>query len=120
MKQIVFFSAVLMLLCGCSNHSRRSEIEARKAALVHKQDSTLTATQHELAATDSMMEAVKREHAELHQWVMSHATALNEKSPEVMRLNALRARLDSLQVQWQTLGAKIKYIRQLQEKHQAQ
>ena len=42
---------------------------------------------------------------------MEHATKLDGRSPEVVRLNQLRARRDSLQAEWQTLGAKIKYIR---------
>ena len=100
----VFFSA-------CADKSRRAEIEARKAALAHKQDSTLEATQRQLAVIDSTLEVAKAEHDSLHAWVMSHSTKLNDQSPEVIRLNALRARRDSLQIEWETLGAKIKYIR---------
>ena len=100
-----------VLLFSCADKSRRAEIEARKAALVNKQDSTLEATQRQLALVDSTLEVVKAEHDSLHAWVMSHSTKMNDQSPEVIKLNALRARRDSLQIEWETLGAKIKYIR---------
>lgn len=110
---LILLSAVL-LLSACGN-SRRAEIESRKAALTAKQDSSLAAAQKELAIVDSMLEAIKVKHDQQHQWVMSHSTQLNEQSPEVLRLNQLRASRDSLQVQWETLGAKIKYIRKKKE-----
>lgn len=110
-KTIIVAIAALTLLTACKNHSRRDEIEARRAALIHKQDSALAEAQQQLALVDSMLEAVKREHDAQHQWVMVHATELNDRSPEVLRLNALRAHRDSLQAQWQTLGTKIRYIR---------
>ena len=99
------------LLAACTDGSRRAEIEARKAALKNKQDSTLLATQQELAVVDSLLLLTKVIHDQQHQWVMDNATKLNEHSPEVIALNRLRARRDSLQAQWETLGAKIKYIR---------
>ncbi|MBQ3630220.1 MAG: hypothetical protein II949_03180 [Prevotella sp.] len=104
---------VAALAAACTGGSRRAEIEARKAALKHKQDSTLLASQQELAQVDSLLEVAKAEHDALHQWVMKNATRLNDQSPEVVRLNRLRAHRDSLQVQWETLGAKIKYIRKV-------
>jgi len=117
MKSPLFYLlAAVTLTAACTDNSRRAEIEARRAALQHKQDSTLTATQQELAAVDSTLEVVKQEHDALHEWVMAHATKLNDQSPEVQQLNQLRARRDSLQAQWQTLGAKIKYIRKLKDK----
>ena len=108
---------VAAMLAACTGGSRRAEIEARKAALKHKQDSTLLATQQELALVDSLWQAAKAEHDALHQWVMDNASRLNDQSPEVLRLNRLRAHRDSLQVQWETLGAKIKYIRRVSQGH---
>ena len=100
---------------SCADRSRRSEIEQRKAALVHKQDSALADAQQRLGQVDSLLEIAKREHDQQHQWVMSHSTKLNDQSPEVIRLNELRAHRDSLQVEWETLGAKIRYIRRQKE-----
>jgi len=111
MKQMILSLAVVAVITACGNHSRRDEIEARRAALTHKQDSALAEAQQRLAEVDSTLEAVRRDHDAQHQWVMEHATKLDGRSPEVVRLNQLRARRDSLQAEWQTLGAKIKYIR---------
>ena len=113
------FTAALLLFMACGPKSRRDEIEQRKAALKQKQDSTLQATQQQLAQVDSALEAAKIEHDQLHKWVMEHSTKLNNHSPEVEKLNQLRAHRDSLQVEWETLGAKIKYIRKKQEERQA-
>ncbi len=111
------FAVFAMSICvSCSNRSRRAEIEQRKAALVHKQDSALAEAQQRLAVVDSLLEVAKAEHDRQHEWVMKHSTKLNDKSPEVLRLNQLRAHRDSLQVEWETLGAKIKYIRKKQNK----
>ena len=109
---IIATAALMLTACG---NSRRAEIEARKAALKQKQDSALTASQERLAQVDSLLEQVKAEHDRQHEWVMSHSTQLNDQSPEVLRLNQLRAHRDSLQAEWETLGAKIKYIRKRQD-----
>lgn len=113
----IIATLITMLISACGSNSRRAEIEARKEALKHKQDSTLAATQLELARVDSLLEIVKAEHDQHHQWVMEHSTKLNDQSPEVVKLNQLRSRRDSLQVQWETLGAKIKYIRKKQKEN---
>ena len=112
MRHLIILLAVVAAVCaGCTDHSRRSEIEARRTALHHKQDSALAEAQQRLAVVDSMLEAARRAHDAQHEWVMAHATELNEHSPEVLLLNQLRAHRDSLEAEWQTLGAKIKYIR---------
>jgi hypothetical protein len=116
MKKGVFMAmvaTVALLATSCADKSRRAEIEQRKAALEHKQDSALAEAQARLAVVDSLLEAAKREHDRQHDYVMSNSTKFNDHSPEVQRLNQLRAHRDSLQVEWQTLGAKIKYIRKV-------
>jgi hypothetical protein len=95
---------------ACGN-SRRDEIDQRKAALKHKQDSTLLATQQELAVVDSTLEAVKAEYEQMKVMVEEHKAALKATEEELTALTLLRIRRDSLQVQWDVLGAKIKYIR---------
>lgn len=113
MKKTVVIMLAAALLAACGGNSRRAEIEARKAALKEKQTTELLRAQQDLARVDSLLVIAKAEHDELHSWVMNHATQLNDRSPEVQRLNRLRAHRDSLQVQWQTLGARIKYIRRV-------
>jgi hypothetical protein len=62
-----------------------------------------------------MLEAVKRRHDAQHQYVMEHATALKNDAPEVLELNRLRLQRDSLQVAFDALCGKIKYIHRKQE-----
>ena len=112
---IAFLLIAVSVLTSCADRSRRSEIDARKAALEHKQDSTLAATQERLAVVDSLLEAVKKEHDLQHELVMANSTKLKDDSPEVIKLNRLRAHRDSLQAEWQTLGATIRYIKKKKE-----
>ena len=104
----------LLMLSACGNSSRRSEIEQRKAALRHKQDSTLLASQQELAVVDSALEATKAEYERMKAEVEQHKEALKATAEELTALTMLRMKRDSLQVQWDVLGAKIKYIRKKQ------
>ncbi len=118
-KAVLLYATCLFAISvtmSCADKSRRAEIEQRKEALVHKQDSALAEAQQRLTLVDSMLEVAKAEHDKQHQWVMSNSTKLKDNSPEVLRLNQLRAHRDSLQVEWETLGAKIKYIRKKQNK----
>lgn len=121
MKKTFVTSAIALFLVvavamGCTDKSRRAEIEQRKEALVQKQDSALAEAQQRLAWVDSALEATKAEHDRQHEWVMANSTKLKDNSPEVLKLNQLRAHRDSLQAEWETLGAKIKYIRKLKNK----
>jgi hypothetical protein len=103
------------LLTACTDNSRRDEIEQRKAALRHKQDSTLAASQQELALVDSALEATKAEYERMKAEVEQHKNELRATADELTALTLLRVKRDSLQVQWDVLGAKIKYIRKKQE-----
>jgi hypothetical protein len=107
--------ALLTMTVACTDNSRRNEIEQRKAALRHKQDSTLLASQQELALVDSALEATKAEYERLKAEVEQHKEALQATAEELTALTMLRMKRDSLQVQWDVLGAKIKYIRKKQE-----
>ncbi|UKK50678.1 hypothetical protein L6472_11770 [Prevotella sp. E13-17] len=116
MKQQRLFIATIALALvatACSN-SRRNEIEQRRAALKHKQDSTLLASQQELAHVDSALEAAKAEYEQKKATVEEHKSQLKATAEELTELTLLRMKRDSLQVQWNTLGAKIKYIRKKQ------
>ena len=102
----------LLLLAACGgDNSRRAEIEQRREALRHKQDSALVASQQELAIVDSTLEAVKAEYEQMKAVVEQHKAELRATEEELTALTLLRLRRDSLQVQWDVLGAKIKYIR---------
>ena len=56
---------IVLLTAACGPKSRRDEIEQRKAALKHKQDSTLLASQQELAWVDSALQAATARHQHL-------------------------------------------------------
>ena len=102
--------AATMLTTACRD-SRRNEIEQRREALKHKQDSSLQAAQQQLAIVDSTLEAVKAEFERKKVEVEAHKAALKATEQELTDLTLLRVKRDSLQVQWNMLGAKIKYIR---------
>ena len=111
---IVIALAALLAVTACGN-SRREEIEQRREALKHKQDSSLQAAQQELAIVDSTLEAVKVEFQQKQAEVDAHKAALQATEQELTDLTLLRMKRDSLKVQWDLLGAKIKYIRQKQK-----
>lgn len=111
----VIFLVSVLLLASCADNSRRQEIDQRRAALRHKQDSTLEASQRELAVVDSALEAAKDEYERMKAGVEQHKAELRATADELTALTRLRMRRDSLQVQWDVLGAKIKYIRMKQK-----
>lgn len=116
LTKLLIISIISILILSCADSSRRAEIEARKAALKQKQDSALTASQQELAATDSLLQAVNRQYEQMKIEVEQHKAQLHATEEELTTLTRLRMYRDSLQTQWQALGAKIKYIRQQQSK----
>lgn len=104
----------IFMTMACGN-SRRDEIEQRRAALRQKQDSSLLAAQQELAIVDSALQIIKAEYEKKKNDVEAHKAALQATEEELTGLTLLRIQRDSLQVQWNMLGAKIKYIRQKQK-----
>lgn len=109
---------LLFMLVACTDNSRRQEIEQRRAALKHKQDSTLQASQRELAVVDSTLQAVKAEYERMKAEVEQHKAELKATAEELTALTMMRVRRDSLQTRWDVLGATIKYIRQKQNEYQ--
>ena len=105
----------VLVLTACTsnlkkeNEALRDEIEERRENLETSIQNNLEAARQELAVTDSLLNIAKREHDEQHEWVMSHATQLNEQSPEVLKLNQLRAQRDSLQVEFEKQAQKVKF-----------
>ncbi|MCR5269938.1 MAG: hypothetical protein K6D91_02835 [Prevotella sp.] len=116
-QRLLIATIALALVATACNNSRRDEIEQRRAALKHKQDSTLLASQHELARVDSALEAAKAEYEQKKAIVEEHKSQLKATAEELTELTMLRMKRDSLQVQWNTLGHKIKYIRKKQQVH---
>jgi chromosome segregation ATPase len=90
-------------------------VEARKAALQLHQEIELKAAQDELAATDSLLQVANRELDALQKQVDQHKKALKATPEELTLLTTTRIRRDSIRTQFETLGAKIRYIRQKQK-----
>ena len=100
---------------ACGPKSRRAEIEQRKEALKHKQDSTLAASQQELAWVDSALQVANARHEQLQQQLQSGSLSkaqLQQLGDEITRARLHR---DSLQVRFEVLCGKIKYIHRKQE-----
>lgn len=113
---VIYIIAIVatLLTAACGNNSRRGEIEQRREALKRHQDSSLLAAQQELAFVDSTLEAVKVEYEQKKAEVERHKAELTATAEELTALTMLGLRRDSLQAQWNLLGAKIRYIRQKQ------
>ncbi len=115
MKHTIYIMSGLLALASCSsnlkkeNEALHDEIDERREQLDNSLREKLEAAQKELEATNSLLEKARREHDEQHEWVMTHATQLNDHSPEVLRLNSLRAQRDSLQVEFEKQAQKVKF-----------
>ena len=116
MRHLLYTMLGVLVLTACTsnlkkeNEALRDEIEERRENLETSIQNNLEAARQELAVTDSLLNIAKREHDEQHEWVMSHATQLNEQSPEVLKLNQLRAQRDSLQVEFEKQAQKVKFF----------
>ena len=90
-------------------------VEARKGALKLHQEIELKAAQNELAATDSLLQIANQQLETLQKEVDQHKKALKATPEELTRLTTTRIWHDSIRTQFETLGAKIRYIRQKQK-----
>lgn len=90
-------------------------VEARKAALRLHQDVELRVAQQELAHTDSLLILANLELENMQEEAEKHKAALQATSEELTALTKMRIRRDSIRTQFETLGAKIRYIRQKQK-----
>ncbi len=79
------------------------------------QEIELKAAQDELAATDSLLQIANHELDALQKQVDQHKKALKATPEELTLLTTTRIRRDSIRTQFETLGAKIRYIRQKQK-----
>ena len=115
MRRIALLITACLMLVACADKSRRQEIEQRKAALTARQDSALRAAQAELAIVDSALEATKNTYDTMKKEVEAHRADLTATEDELRTLNLLRQHRDSLQVRFDVLCAKIRYIHKKQK-----
>ena len=95
-------------------------VEARKTALKLHQEVELKIAQQELARTDSLLVLANRELEARQQQVEAHKAALTATAEELTQLTLTRMRRDSIRTLYETLGAKIRYIRKKQKETQDQ
>ena len=112
---ILCLSGLIFLAGACTQPSRRTEIEQRKAALKHKQDSTLLASQQELAWVDSALQAATARHQHLLSELQSGRYSGRQLQQLGEQLTLARIERDSLQVRFEVLCGTIRYIHKKQQ-----
>lgn len=90
-------------------------VEARKTALRLHQQVELKAAQKELLRADSLLVLANRELEALQKQVDAHKATLTATADELTLLTMTRMRRDSIRTLYETLGAKIRYIRKKQK-----
>lgn len=90
-------------------------VEARKTALRLHQQVELKAAQEELLRADSLLVLANRELETLQKQVDAHKATLTATAEELTLLTMTRMRRDSIRTLYETLGAKIRYIRKKQK-----
>ena len=92
-----------------------NNVEARKAALRLHQQVELKAAQEDLLRADSLLVLANRELETLQKQVDAHKATLTATAEELTLLTMTRMRRDSIRTLYETLGAKIRYIRKKQK-----
>ena len=90
-------------------------VEARKTVLRLHQQVELKAAQEELLRADSLLVLANRELEALQKQVDAHKATLTATAEELTLLTRTRMRRDSIRTLYETLGAKIRYIRKKQK-----
>lgn len=90
-------------------------VDARKGALKLHQEIELKTAQLEMAKTDSLLQLANKELEEMQKEVDKHKAALKATPEELTLLTRTRIKRDSIRTQFETLGAKIRYIHQKQK-----
>ena len=90
-------------------------VDTRKKALKLRQSIDLKRSQEELAQVDSMLQAVSHDYRYQQQKVEKDKQELRATAEELTMLTRTRMRRDSLQMRFDVLCAKIRYIHKKQK-----
>ena len=90
-------------------------VDTRKKALKLRQSIELKRSQEELALVDSMLQAVSHDYRYQQQMVEKDKQELRATAEELTMLTRTRMRRDSLQMRFDVLCAKIRYIHKKQK-----
>ena len=85
---------------------------AKKIDYAKEAQENLQGYQDELAKTDALLLSANQELENLQKQVEEHKQALKATPEELTLLTRTRMKRDSIRTQFETLGAKIRYIRQ--------
>ncbi len=116
MKNIVIIFVALLCLSACQTRHEKlqKEIEMRRSALKHHQDSALTASEKEIEQVYGQLEQARSQYQRmLHEAEAAHAAG-TATAAQLTRVTQMRMHRDSLQVQFDVLCAKVKYIKKRQ------
>lgn len=109
--------AALLALTACqSKHEQlQQQIEQRKEALKHHQDSALTASQRTVQQLDEQLQQAKADYERMKRAAdAAHANG-TATAEQLTATTQMRLHRDSLQAQFDAECAKIKYIRKRQK-----
>jgi len=115
---MIVMATLMATLTACGPQSRRAKIEQRRAALQHRQDSTLAASQAELAWVDSALQAANERYEQLLDRLHSGSHTKGELERLGSELTVARLHRDSLQVRFEVLCGKIKYVHRKQKERE--
>ncbi len=112
MKKIVIILAAALCLMSCeSKHARlQKKIKARRVALKHHQDSALQASQKDVEELDKELQRVNAEYSRMKSAAEAAHAAGTATAEQLTRVTQMRMHRDSLQVQFDVMCAKIRYI----------
>jgi uncharacterized protein (DUF342 family) len=116
-KYAVCMMAALLALTACqSKHEQlQQQIEQRKEALKHHQDSALTAAQRTVQQLDEQLQQAKADYERMKRAAdAAHANG-TATAEQLTATTQMRLHRDSLQAQFDAECAKIKYIRKRQK-----
>ena len=95
-------------------------VQARRGALKLYQEIELKAAQNELVRTDSLLKIANQKLISIQTKVESDKASLKATPEELTLLTRTRIWRDSIRTQFETLGAKIHYIRQKQKEAESE
>lgn len=113
----MWLALIAMVLSGCHNKHEQlqQQIEQRKSALKHHQDSALSASQLDVQRLDSELQVVSAQYEKMKRVSeQAHANG-TATAQQLTATTQMRLRRDSLQAQFDAQCAKIKYIRKRQK-----
>ncbi|MBR1400312.1 MAG: hypothetical protein IJ562_01820 [Prevotella sp.] len=120
MRRFVIIMAAALCLVSCqSKHEKlQREIQQRRSALEHHQDSALEASQKEVERLDKELQKVNAEYNKMKTAAEAAHAAGTATAEQLTRTTQMRMHRDSLQVQFDVMCAKIKYINKRKQQHQ--